>query len=624
MCGFVAVIDPKGVSPERVSAQTDALLRRGPDDRGVWMSSDGRVALGSRRLAIVDLSPRGHMPMVTSDGKVVIAFNGEIYNYRELRDELKGLGYDFKGDADTEVVLHGYHRWGADVVQRLDGMFGFAIYDQRIGSGGSLFVARDRAGEKPVLIYDLDGQVIVASDLGAILADERVARVIDPAALDGLLALGYLPAGRSLICGVTKLAPAHSMWIPCEGRRHPAKRYWAPPVADMAKWGHAELADEAFSRLKDSVKRQLVADVPVGIFLSGGIDSSLITAAAAEVSDQRIKTFTIAFPGGGPLDESNHARKVAAHFGAEHHELPFTGELFKEFQFVADNLDEPLGDPSILPTSLVSRFARETVTVAIGGDGGDELFGGYSSYLQLKLQGRQRELIPATIRGAVSWGAKRLPIGFTGRARLASLGGDLASAFVSGSVLFNGNDRAQLLSNELRSQIAHLSPAETWRSGLWPESTRTPEQAAMMVDFLSYLPGDILTKVDRASMLHSLEVRAPFLSLPMLQFAFSSVPAEEKISGGRSKVLLKKIASRVLPKSLDIERKQGFSVPSALFGSPQWRDYSRSCFESLPRSWFSGAGLSRLADRIDRHPSAAGYSFLLVLLSRWQQRWNIS
>lgn len=623
MCGFVAVIDRAGVVVERLGRQTDALTHRGPDDRGVWVAPDGEIGLGSRRLAILDLSPRGHMPMVAAGGQVAIAFNGEIYNFRALRDDLLAAGHRFGSETDTEVVLTGYLHWGRAVVQRLDGMFGFAIYDSRDPSGPGLFVARDPSGEKPVLIHESQGRVIVASELGAVLGDERVARTLEPAALDSLLALGYLPGDASLVRGVRKLRAAHSVWIGSRGGGYHPQRYWSPAPRNPVAAEPAELADTGFAILKESVRQRLVADVPVGIFLSGGLDSSLVTAAAAAVAGRQIKTFTIAFPGGGSFDESQHAARVARHFGTEHHVLDFNGELLNEFQFVADHLDEPLGDASILPTSLVSRFARTNVTVALGGDGGDELFGGYPTYLMLEEYRRQRNTLPAGLRNLVGGMAARLPIGTKGRARFSALAGDVAAGFVERSLVFNRYDRRRLLSEPLRKHLTNDVAVEEWRRGLWPADAGCMEEAAMRTDFLSYFPDDILTKVDRASMLHSLEVRAPFLAREMLDFAFGAVPRASKISDGRTKVLLKDIARKVLPADLEVERKQGFSIPGALFGNQPCRDYALDSVAALPGDWFDKKALHGLLAGMRGNSTPAGFSFLLVLLSHWHQRYGV-
>jgi asparagine synthase (glutamine-hydrolysing) len=619
MCGFVAVFDPTSVNKERLSCQVDALYKRGPDDKGLWISPDYTVGLGSRRLSINDLSNRGHMPMVSADRKASITFNGEIYNFRLLREELIGKGYQFISNTDTEVVLNGYLEWGSEIVTKLRGMFGFVIFDSRF-SNKKFFIARDIVGEKPVFITEQNGGVIIASELSAILSDERVSRNIDPVALDSLLALGYVPGELSLVSGIRKLLPAHAGFFDLKTLVWDIKSYWHLPKRVHSSNSIEESSVEFYSLLKQSVESQLQADVPVGIFLSGGIDSSLVLAAAAESGARKIKTFNVSFPGGGVFDESVYAKTVAEHFGTEHHTLDFNSEIINEFDFVSENLDEPIGDSSIVPTSLVSRFARQNVKVALGGDGGDELFGGYGSY-QMSDDKYIKMFSPSVLK-IVSQVAKRMPVGLPGRNRISSLSGDARARFVSRGIVFNEVDRYRILSNEIRD-ISLLNYAQKWRESLTSDNIFSAD-AAMRMDFLSYLPCDILTKVDRASMMNSLEVRSPFLTKEIVDFAFSNVPLEYKVGIGFNKKLLKHTASKVLPKNLNLERKQGFSIPHALWNSKRWHSIIEDEIASLPRSWFNFRELKNLMEISSKQSKVASYFFVLVLLSRWRRRFNIN
>jgi asparagine synthase (glutamine-hydrolysing) len=620
MCGFVAVAQTDPIEKKRLVRQTDALFRRGPDDKGIWVSRDQRVGLGSRRLSIVDLSNNGHMPMTAINGNVAIAFNGEIYNFRLLRNELEGLGYRFSSNTDTEVVLMGYLEWGSDIVRRLNGMFGFAIYDSRDEGDKKIFIARDIAGEKPVLIYEGNGTIIVASELSAIFEDERVSRTLSPTGLDSLLAFGYLPGEQSLILGVRKLLPAHAGFYNLNTKTWAIQSYWIPPGFIDSNKTIDEYSYQFNELLKKSVSDQLMADVPVGIFLSGGLDSSLIVAAAASLAITKVKTFTIAFPGGGSYDESSHAKMVANYFGTEHHVLEFNGKMLDEFEFIAQNLDEPIGDSSILPTSLVSRFAGKSVKVALGGDGGDELFGGYTSYRLSK-----EHIIDATpsfIREFIANCAKKMPIGMPGRARLSSISGDPRARFESKSIVFNEFDRYRLLAKDIRD-VVWKNLGEYSRSSLISFDGEFDSSAAMKLDFQTYLPDDILRKVDRASMMNSLEVRAPFLSRELIDFSFSALPSALKATKQDNKVLLKRISRAVLPKELHLDRKQGFSIPRLLWNSPDWLGMAKEELTSLPKTWFDQAELQRLIQSASLRPQAASYTFVLVLLARWQKRFGV-
>lgn len=618
MCGFVSVIDRTGISLERLRQQTDALKHRGPDHGGEWLSQDRMLGLGSRRLAILDLTPRGQMPMLSPCGRVTLSFNGEIYNHATLRTELRQLGHTFQSETDTEVVLLGFMQWGTEVVRRLEGMFAFALFDQRCDPA-RLILARDRVGEKPLLIFQQHQRLIAASELSAILADERTPRQISPEGLNSLLQLGYLGQDQALLHGVRKLLPGHIAVVNSKTFEIREERYWSPPQQQPNQTPLGpELVDQFFDQLKQSVARQLAADVPVGLFLSGGLDSGLIAAAMADIGATNVDAFTIGFGGIQQFDETSQAAEIARHFGLQHHVLDFSVEMRDEFAFIANNLDEPLGDASILPTSLVCRFARASVKVCLGGDGGDELFGGYPHYQhhETKVTSVIRNLAsPLEVIG------QRLQLGVAGKAQLSAIGGEPFERINRRRQVFWPRERHQLLSKEL--QNAHQD-IESKSTTTWRRQQADLRDQLMTHDFLNYLPNDILTKVDRASMLHSLEVRAPMLDANVVDFAFSAVPTEAKVNPSEGKRLLRSAAKRYLPPSFAQQKKQGFSIPRALFNDPKWQRDAIDAIDALPAGWFRKSSLESLIKRAQQSPGAGSYLFLLAMISHWSKRFQIS
>ena len=384
MCGIVGIASTTAVSERSwLVGARDALRHRGPDGSGEWWSADGCVGLGHRRLAIIDLSAAGQQPMTDASGRLQIVFNGEIYNFSELREQLCQRGHVFRSHSDTEVILAAYNEWATGCIERLNGMFAFALYD---AGRRQLLMARDRAGEKPLFYAHRSGELRFASELKGLMADRSFPRAIDPEALDCYLAMGFVPGERCMLQGVNKLPPAHALLFDLGSGHCRVWRYWQLPEqgADPAASAAADcgLVDELEALLADAVRRQLVADVPVGILLSGGVDSSLVAALAVRAAP-RVRTFTMRFPGHGHFDETEHARLIARHFGTEHLELEAGASTIDLLPRLARQFDEPMVDSSMIPTYLISELTRAHCTVALGGDGGDELFGGYVHYNRL-------------------------------------------------------------------------------------------------------------------------------------------------------------------------------------------------------------------------------------------------
>lgn len=555
MCGIIGIASLTPVESRGWLAHgCEAIAHRGPDDIGIWWTPEGNVGLGHRRLAIIDLSPSGHQPMRDASGELRIVFNGEIYNFTELRRELATGGYPFQTKTDTEVILAAYREWGVRCLERFNGMFAFALYDAR---DQTLFMARDRAGEKPLFYRVSNGTLRFASELKALMADRGLPRRIDPHALDCYLAGGFVPGDRCILEGFNKLPPGHALSFNLRLGTARVWRYWQVPKFDGHASDEAALLDELEELLEDAVGRQMVADVPVGVLLSGGVDSSLVTAMAVRRASCKVRTFSIGFPGYGALDETEHARLIARHFGTEHTELiagPGTADLIPR---LARQFCEPMVDSSMIPTWLVTQLVRQHCIVALGGDGGDELFGGYRHYSRLLWMQDRLGCVPRPVRQMAAAAAERLlPVGFKARNWLQGMAVNLQDDLPLIASYFDAAARRSLMNRYPKYELV----AEGIRRGRVPHEPDLLQRATRM-DFVDYLAEDILVKVDRASMHNSLEVRAPLLDYRLVEFAFGKVPSRLKSTAQEKKILLKRLAARVLPSEFDRQRKQGFSIP---------------------------------------------------------------
>jgi asparagine synthase (glutamine-hydrolysing) len=622
MCGIVGLISQSGF-PNRppLTPALNAISHRGPDDAGEWWSGDGCVGLGHRRLAIIDLSPAGHQPMEDASRQLCIVFNGEIYNFAELRAELTAKGHCFRSQSDTEVILAAYREWGTDCLSRLNGMFAFALYDSR---KRQVFMARDRAGEKPLFYGWANGVLRFASEIKALLADPALPRCVDREALDCYLAMGFVPGRSCLLRNIEKLPPAHALVFGLDTGQLRLWRYWELPemdtVVENGKADETALLHELEALLEDSVRRQLVADVPVGVLLSGGVDSSLVTAMAVRAAPN-VKTFTIRFPGHRQHDETEHARLIARHFGTEHVELEAAESTVDLLPLLARQFDEPIVDSSMIPTYMVSRLVRGHCTVALGGDGGDELFGGYEHYSRLLWMRQRLGHVPRCLRLPVAKAAEAwLPVGFKGRNWLQGLGADWASSLPLIACYYDRSVRRRLMVGNGPWELV----AESVRERRIPQEADLLQRATRM-DFESYLAEDILVKVDRASMLNSLEVRAPLLDYRLVEFAFGKVPARLKATAESRKVLLKRLATRVLPPAFDLQRKQGFSVPLASWlRSGPWQTFFHDVLLGSGDTPFSRKEMRRLLDGQARGRANSERLFALVLFELWRKEYRIT
>lgn len=578
MCGIAGLLDPRQRSGENelkalAASMAGALRHRGPDDQGVWVDAEAGVALGHTRLSIIDLSPAGAQPMLSACGRVALSYNGEIYNAGELRAELERAGHVFRGHSDTEVMVEGFAQWGVKTtLQRLIGMFAFAAFDR---STRMLTLGRDRLGIKPLYWGRLNGRIVFASELKALKRLPDWGGEIDRDALSAFLRYGYVPTPMSIYLGIKKLA-AGTLLEYDEGGDVKQTAYWA--LSEVAERGQASLldvSDEAAeelleSLLADSIRRRMVADVPLGVFLSGGIDSSIVAALMQANSVQPIRTFSIGFHEPA-YDEAVHAKEVASHLGTDHTELYVTpAEAQAVIPKLQEIYDEPFADSSQIPTYLVSEMTRREVTVALSGDGGDEVFAGYNRYGQGLLLARMIRALPKPIRQAVAggmtaikpgtWDALFLAVPKQVRPRLV---GDkihkLAGVLPEDSVGFYRHLITQW--SEASTLVRGAAePDESLYANAVRERFRDDVSWMQYLDTLTYLPDDILTKVDRASMAVALEVRVPLLDHRLVELSWR-MPQRLKLRGGVSKWLLRQIAYKYVPKQLLGRPKMGFGVP---------------------------------------------------------------
>lgn len=531
-------------------AMTTALAHRGPDDSGFWESSDGSVALGHRRLSIIDLSPLGRNPMSWDGGRLQITFNGEIYNYLELRGELERAGHRFRSQTDTEVILAAYDQWGIDCVQRLAGMFALALWD---APRRRLWLCRDRLGKKPLYYAAFGGTLLFASELKALLVDPLFPRAVDATAIGLYLRSGYIPAPFTIYAAARKLPPGHQAVF--ERGELSLQRYWDPLPFASAHAGIPDAAAEAGleDRLGTAVRQRRIADVPLGAFLSGGVDSSLVVALMQEQATSPVQTFTIRFEN-QQFNEADDAAAVARHLGTDHHEETCSARrMLDAVDAIPRMYDEPFADSSAIPTHLVSAIARKHVTVALSGDGGDELFFGYPRYQHFADHGWALAL-PRPVRRSAAFVATRLP---TRRLRRIAdvLGDDTADQYAR-FVGWLPPDRVAEMTGAAPA-TAPLYADMLSRLDAVPRDERPP-----LLDLVSYLPDDILVKVDRASMAAGLEVRAPLLDHRVVEFALGLPPALKR-RGGTTKWLLRQLLYKRVPRQLIERPKMGFGVPLA-------------------------------------------------------------
>ena len=612
MCGIVGLIGDIGNEDlDWIARSTEKLSHRGPDATHIWLAPESNALLAHNRLSVIDTNSSSDQPFVSLDGDLVIVFNGEIYNYIELRDSLVKEGESFRTNGDTEVLLASYRRWGFDCLSRLNGMFAFAIWDKRRGVGHEqLFVARDRAGEKPFYYLNGGRSFEFASELKGL----RTNRKFDFQGLNHYLALGYVPGDLCIAEGVKKLPPASAGLLDMQNGQFKIWQYWFLPENQTGSNKNVdgdELAEEAWSLLLESTRLRLRSDVPTGVFLSGGLDSSLVTAAATQVSDIPLKTFTIGVPGSS-LDESVYANQISDSFATDHYVLDIDKLSLEILDDFAQFIDEPIADSSVLPSYMVSRLTRQHVTVALGGDGGDELFGGYHHYQNILRSTKSLGHIPGSALNVVSRIAARLPAGIRGRNWLSSQRGGPAESGVWGSPYFDISLRRLLLNPDVVKQLKGGVELPEYRSLALLQNSDGLVDGLTRQDFQQLLPDDYLVKVDRASMANSLEVRTPFLDHNLVEFAFSRIPSDWKCTVNERRKLQNLMAKKYLPSKFEINRKQGFSIPM-----DDWlRNAQLDCLiELLPKDIFNVNYVKELITGHRRGRTNGARLFALLMLT---------
>lgn len=563
MCGIAGLFHPN--EPDRpvdgplLRAMTDTLVHRGPDDRGFYEGPG--VGLGHRRLSIIDLAG-GHQPLANEDGSVWVAFNGEIYNFVELMPELERLGHRFATRSDTEVIVHAWEEWGEQCVDRFRGMFAFALFDRR---RRTLFLARDRLGIKPLFHVRLaDGTFLFGSELKALLVHPGLKRQVDPRGIEDFFAFGYVPEPRTILDGVAKLAPGHCLTVTPEGER--IRQYWDLQFEDDREIDEADAAHELIARLEDAVRVRMIAEVPLGAFLSGGVDSSAVVALMAGISERPVATCSISF-GDPAYDEARYARMVGERYHTDHHEERVEADAFGLVDRIAGLYDEPFADSSALPTYEVCRIARERVTVALSGDGGDENLAGYRRYRWDRDENRLRGVLPQAIRGPLFGLLGRLypkadwaPKFLRAKATFQSLARSPLEGYAHSVGILADDLRGRLFTPDLQAALAGYRAVDSFRTHFDRAPTDDPLSRIQYLDLKSYLVGDILTKVDRASMAHSLEVRVPILDHQVVEW-IARLPSRLKLKGREGKYLFKKALEPMLPSEVLYRPKQGFAVP---------------------------------------------------------------
>ncbi len=621
MCGIAGFIEHENSSiadrESRLDAMCKIITHRGPDEQG--MTVQGRAALGMRRLSIIDLAG-GQQPIFNEDESMFIVFNGEIYNFLELREDLIKRGYKFKTHSDTETILHAYEEFGENCVDYLRGMFAFAIWNKK---DESLFIARDRVGKKP-LFYSLTDKrsFVFGSELKVLLEHGEISREIHHPALDSYLTFGYVPEEFCIFKGVEKLLPAHTLTF--KNGKVETKKYWdfnyIQPVEIKSE---AEYIEELRAQIIDAVRVRLISEVPLGAFLSGGVDSSAIVGTMANLSTQPVKTFSIGF-NEDSFNELKFARLAAKHFNTEHQEFIVTPDLVDIIDDLVWHFDEPFADPSSLPTFMVAKMAREFVTVVLSGDGGDELFAGYTRYVIDKKRSGFSNL-PSFVRKGVQAVSEQLPHGAKGKNYLYNASLDAIDRYIDSVSHFTKLKRKSLYA---KGFIAKLNGSFGVGESLFQQfansvETGNPIDNLLYLDSKTYLPSDILAKVDRMTMAASLEARAPLLDHKLIEFVVG-MPTEFKLKGLETKYIFKKAMEGIVPNEILYREKQGFGVPINEWINVQLKDRIHSTLsdsKTLQRGYFDAKYIKTLLD--EHHQGRRDHSYslwILLMLELWFRR----
>ena len=630
MCGIAgAVWNDANKTLERTTLERmiDVLRHRGPDDEGVYtadLQTAAGVALGHRRLSIIDVAG-GKQPISNEDGSVWVVFNGEIYNFRDLKNRLEQAGHRFRTQSDTEVLVHLYEEEGPGLLAHLNGMFGLAIWDSR---RQQLLLARDRLGQKPLVYCYESGRLSFASELKALLQVPGVRREIDPLALDDYLTYQYVPHPRTILRGIAKLPPGHyALWR--DGRLD-VRPYWQPDFNLELDRPAEEYAHELRNLLTSSVEMRLQSEVPLGAFLSGGIDSTIIVGLMSQLAGEPVRTFSIGFPV-QEFDETRYAREAAARFGTIHEEFQVRPDAMEILPRLAWHYDEPFADSSALPTWYVSQLTRQHVTVALTGDGGDELFLGYPRYLAVWLaEGFDR--LPGMMRRMCAGGYwQRLPSGTRQKSLVRRwkrfvemLNRPSAQRYLEWIAIFGQARRESLYGDALADALSGYDSSEFLTAALARCDRRDPVTAFSLADLVTYLPCDLMTKVDIASMAHGLECRQPFLDHRVVELA-AHMARRLKFRRGRGKLILREVFGDLLPESIRRRPKMGFGVPLDHWFRHELKDYARNVLLdrcTLQRGYFRPEAVGQLLDEHQQGRFNHGFRlWSLLILELWQREW---
>ncbi|HEY0659454.1 MAG TPA: asparagine synthase (glutamine-hydrolyzing) [Pyrinomonadaceae bacterium] len=623
MCGIVGIINASSrkVDREIIEKMNKCIVHRGPDEDGFYLKDS--VALAMRRLSIIDLAG-GQQPIYNADRTKAIVFNGEIYNFQQLRADLEKRGHRFYTNSDTEAIVHLYDEYGADCVQHLRGMFAFAIWDE---TDKSLFIARDRVGKKPLLYsHQPNGDLIFGSEFRSLLSHPDISREVDYKAIDGYLSYICVPAPLTAFKQIRKLEPAH--WLRWKDGRVETKRYWQPNFSKKIKISEKEAEEETLRILRESTKLRMISEVPLGAFLSGGVDSSTIVALMAQESSQPVKTFSIGFEE-QDYSELKYAKQVANHVGAEYHEFIVKPDALEVLPILVKHYGEPFADPSAVATYYVSRETRKYVTVALNGDGGDESFGGYERHLAMRLAEKYHRIPKFFRQTFVEKIVNAIPTSEIKRNRFRD-----AKRFLKVAALptteryshwlssYRPEDKLDLYTAEFKSEVAGYDSYEIFDKWFAKANGSGVLDATLLTDMMTYLPNDLLVKVDIASMAVSLEARSPFLDHKLIEFA-ASLPENLKVKNLELKYLLKKIAAKLVPKEAIYRRKMGFGVPISHWFRGEMKDFVR---QILLSEKFAGRRIANpkyveklVNEHIEAKEDHGWRLWILIMLELWFQ-----
>ncbi|MDD4910403.1 MAG: asparagine synthase (glutamine-hydrolyzing) [Candidatus Omnitrophica bacterium] len=625
ICGIIKYNAGEGVDRPVLEKMRDAMRHRGPDDAGIFINNGDKVSLGlgHRRLSIIDLSSTGHQPMSNESGTVWTVFNGEIYNYRELRAALEKKGYRFRSQSDTESLLYLYEEYGEDCVRYLRGMFAFAIWDN---SRRQLLLARDRLGKKPLLYYNKNGRFCFASEFRSILESGMITREVNYEAINYYLTFGYIPSPLTVYKDVFKLPPAHILTLRDNDMR--IKRYWQLDYSEKISISEEDAQDEVIRLLREAVDIRLRSDVPLGAFLSGGIDSSTVVALMSQLSDRKVKTFSVGFEE-GDYDELKYARRIAERFSTDHNEFIVKPKALDVLPLLVERYGEPYADSSCIPTYYVSRDTRQYVTVALSGDGGDESFAGYERY-QAMLAAQAYQAMPGAVKYAVGAVAAFLPDSLSHKNKIRRIRRFLDAAPLSAGrrylrwvSVFDDGLKKTTCSDDFLNMVRTDNPIKLIESYIGGANSAGFIDRLLMADVNTYLPEDLLVKMDIASMANSLEARSPFLDHKLMEFA-AKLPEQYKIRRFTKKYILKKAIGGVIPRENIHRSKMGFGLPVGKWFRGELKRFLKETLlspSSFKRGYFRPEAIKDMVDaHINQKKDYAFQLWSLLMLELWHRQ----